>query len=603
MAIANSNNPVRENKGRFEARVKKWEEKAKPEVEVDDNYINTFIQDANNFLSSANNDYSGLGYSNAGDNYAKRFNDWRFLSNRYNNIWKYMLYNKGNIDSEYYSAVKDVTGKLMSGINSVKDAFEEAYDFYSQFETEDDYNTAGRYNGYFQKYSKMAGQEIATALSNLGDGEERDWLNANLYSILKTTDDFDSVADAGWKSYTDEQKRQQVAAEQAAAAHRARPWYEKLWDAVQQGVLASSQTSDTSVINTAAIAEAHRANDAMLRKPTDNWTEDHKLMYGYLREEVGEAAASEYAFYINNALNSEEEQKKMQQIKDWSTKNFGTGALATVGSIITAPLGLADFVNDSIGYRTLGYAPGADGFITPFEYSQAATSGIAEHFNGVDEFGVAQNVLPENIPVIGGKGWGDVYQLGVSTAQSLAYGKLGGLAGKAGAKAMALVSFFGPGAASAWDDAVSRGASAEQAFLYGISMGAADAIGESIGIDNLMKIGSSATAKEAFWNLLKQGGAEGIEEGLTNVFGNIADQAIMGDKSNFYFRAAEYQSNGMNEKDAKRKAWREMWEDAAYDTLGGFASGIVHAGPETAFKTYMQNKSAKNTYGGSQQEL
>lgn len=64
--------------------------------------------------------------------------------------------------------------------------------------------------------------------------------------------------------------------------------------------------------------------------------------------------------------------------------------------------------------------------------------------------------------MIGGKGWGEVYQLTQSIAQSIALANATGSIGKAGAFATDAV-FFGNAAASAFDDAKDRGATDEQA--------------------------------------------------------------------------------------------------------------------------------------------
>ena len=59
-----------------------------------------------------------------------------------------------------------------------------------------------------------------------------------------------------------------------------------------------------------------------------------------------------------------------------------------------------------------------------------------------------------------------------------------------------LISYFGQGAASGVDDALSRGATGGQALLYGTALGVAEGLAEKVGIDNLFKVGASKTAKE-----------------------------------------------------------------------------------------------------------
>ena len=118
---------------------------------------------------------------------------------------------------------------------------------------------------------------------------------------------------------------------------------------------------------------------------------------------------------------------------------------------------MADFLYD-MALVSAGREIAPDGYITPFEYSQAVTGGISQDLN--ETYGT----LNENIPVIGGKGWGDAYGLGTSIAQSAVSGLTLGSVGT-------LVSYFGQGAAAGVDEALARGASEEQAVGYGLALG------------------------------------------------------------------------------------------------------------------------------------
>ena len=47
----------------------------------------------------------------------------------------------------------------------------------------------------------------------------------------------------------------------------------------------------------------------------------------------------------------------------------------------------------------------------------------------------------------------------------------------------------------------------------------------------------------------------------------------------------------------------DMANDLAFDMVSGFASGAIHAAPQTAYQTYLTSNEMKTTYGGFQQEL
>ena len=439
-------------------------------------------------------------------------------------------------------------------------------------------NLRSNYQTMSEYYSKWDTEDAYKAAIAQAEKDER--------LMKELLGDYDPVnnqkeAQTAWGDYLEMQER---IAQNKAQAEEDQTWWEKLL-----GYLGDvGQDSTLPVHTTEEASQGYRDQEARKQKPDDRWSEEQQLAYAYLWQQ-DRNKATQYAVAVNNRLDAQQEQEQLQKIQDWATDNFGAGVVSTVGAILSSQLGLADYLGDVISQNTLGYIDEYDGQVTPFEYSQAVTGGISQHLND------AGGTLNENIPVIGGKGWGDVYGLGTSIAQST-------LSAYTGGPVQTAITFFGSASAAGVDDAVRRGASGDQALLYGTAVGAAEALSEMIGIDNLMKIGSS-TGKKLLLNLIKQAGAEGLEEGVSNFLGNVADQAFMGDKSNFYLRVEAYMNAGVGEEEAKSKAWKEMWGDLAYDMLGGFVSGGVHAGPHIVYQNAKQNSYAKETYGGSQKEL
>ena len=380
----------------------------------------------------------------------------------------------------------------------------------------------------------------------------------------------------GWRSYTADTELKRAAAE---AEDEEKSWFEKII-----GYLGTSPDSTLPMANATIAGDAYR-KDTSYREPSADWNDHERDIFGYLYENDREASWR-YAEELNNAIAN---QKKQGQVKKIQEDAISKPVRATAGALLTSPLGLADYM-DALVESTARGTITEKGNVTPFEYSQAVTGGISQHLN--DQYGT----LNESIPVIGGKGWGDVYGLGTSIAQS-------SLAALTGGGGQALVSFFGSAAASGVDEAKQRGASDEQAIAYGTLAGAAESIAEMIGVDNLMKIGSAATMRQLMMNLVKQGAAEGIEEGITTLLNNFSDQLVMHDKSSFNILVQQYMKQGLSESDAKKQAWKDMANDLAFDMVSGFVSGAVHAGPQTAYQTYLTGSEMRNTYGDSQREL
>lgn len=325
--------------------------------------------------------------------------------------------------------------------------------------------------------------------------------------------------------------------------------------------------------------------DTTYKEPTDQWTEEQKAIYGYLyatdREE-----ADLYGTQLNNYYNAEGKKEEIQGVKNWATKNVWTGALATAGSIASAPIHGAEYLADLMEYSARGTITEKP-YMGIYDYSSTATGAVAENLN--QKYGT----LDEGLAIIGGKGLGDAYQLGTSIIQStvsaLTFGKLGTLA-----------VYFGTAAKSGLENALDRGASPEQALLSGFAQGCAEVIFEEFSIDHLIKMGKG-TLKTTLLNILKQGGIEASEEALTSIANIISDSLIMEDKSDLNAAIYSYMMDGMSYEEAQKKAYMEQIESVAFDALGGFVSGIgsgsIASGGNKAMSYIKQNVEAKRVYG------
>lgn len=386
----------------------------------------------------------------------------------------------------------------------------------------------------------------------------------------------------GWQKYLADQS----STEQEKAKEKED---EKWWETLGR-YLGSTGATDTTLPlgNTGQIINDVR-NDTSYTKPSDNWSDEQRYEFGALYLESPEKAYA-YAEKTNNANNRAKEEAEIKKVQDSATSNGWVGAAHTAGAIASAGLGLADYLNMLV-LSNAGRDPlGSDGVVSPFEYSTAVTEGIGTHLN--ETYGT----LNEDIPIFGGKGWGDVYSLGTSIAQSFVSGHTLGPVGT-------LVSYFGQGAASGMKDALNRGASEGQAAIYGAALGAFEGVAEQIGIDNLFKLGSSSTIKGLLKNILQQAKAEGLEEGLTSVLSNIADAWIMQDKSNFNAMLNAYMEAGMSEKDAKWAVFWDSLEGIAFDMIAGAASGGIHGGLQTGIQTGKYSSYVKNAFGGQTQDI
>ncbi len=514
----------------------------KSSVNVDKNYINSFIADVNTFLKNAETEYGGFSVSKASSIYDSHDQKFRDLSSRSGEISSYIQKNRDKISDESYNELMSQLDEINKAMHSTHYAFYNAKEYYSQWKTEYEYEL------YHEAVKKA--EEDAELWNDIGWG----------YDPTKHSEQ----GQKGWDEYV---AYQEQAAQRKAQKEAEKSFWEKLGEWV--GDIGSDSTLPVHLSEN--IKQGYKDAEERKKYPDDRWTEEEKRNFGYIWDLDKESAYS-FASALNNKKNVEQEKQRVEEIQGSATDNFWSAAGHTIGAIFSSSMGLADWMGDLYAMDALGYIPEADGELTPFEYSQAVTSGISNHLN--TEYGT----LDEDIPVIGGKGWGDAYSLGTSIAQSSLTAATGG---KTFGQAQTLIAFFGSGAAASVDDAKRRGASDEQALAYGTMVGLAEGLSEMLGVDNLMKIKSSATMKQLMGNILKQAVAEGLEEGISTTLSNFADQLVMGDKSNFNILVTEFMAQGMSEEEAKEKAWLDMAEDLAYDMVGGFVSGGVHAGPKT----------------------
>lgn len=530
---------------------------------VDEKYISTFMSDANSFFSGVNE--NAISYDAAKSTLGD-------LSTRHDLIQGWLYKNKSKLDKEAYKS-------LSSTFDGLKSSFDGVKDFYSQWESDEDYQASLRQDGYKQKYSGMSLEEIQSALGKLEDGEEKAWLSTYQYELLPTATDFDSKSTAGWEKYLADQQAREQAQKEARED-------ESFWDKLGRW-LGPTGAVDTSIpLGNAPEITHNLSADTSYLKPGQNWTDEKKGVYGYLYD-ADKTAAGLYAKNTTERNNQAENAEKIAAIEAWATKNGWTGSAATLGAIAMMPLSLADTLSALTEYNARGFVS-TSATPLPGQVSNAITSAISTVLNE------KSGTISEKVPVIGGKGLGDAYQLGTSIANSMisAYTQ-GGLG--------TYMVFFGSASSSGMYDAKRRGASDAQAITLGILQGLAEAAGEAFSVEHLIGLGGKEMSG-FFANVLLQAGIEASEEGVTTLLNNFSEQLVMGDKSNFSVLVSYYMTEkGLSESEAKKRAWLDMANDLAFDMLGGAVSGGVSAGLQTGVQTmfvnHTENQRAKDIYG------
>lgn len=441
------------------------------------------------------------------------------LLSEYDKIKEYAWYYGFDNSREYADQLK----QLRDSIGQINENF-------SQFEDEDDYN---RYMAYWQdQEAKRIGP--ATSLVRGSTAIHPD------YSQILGQTGFAKAAKSGWDMYL---------ADQEAAAEDKKKTEEWL-SRPHFGVSAME------------MASMRLATDDTYKQPDQRWTQEQRDVFGALYGQ-DKKKAEQFAIDTNNAYNSVQQEQQRSDVAAFAEEH---PVLSTAGSLFEGAtgLGMADFLTSGIEKVARGTIT-QKGFVSPHQAAETATGTIAQNLN--DQYGT----ISKNIPVLGGHGLGDAYQLMNSIITSATAANTVGPLGTD-------IVFFGNAAASAMDDARQRGATDEESLLMGLISGTAEAAGEHFSASHLLEMTDSKTIKKFFGSLFGQALEEGEEELFTSFVNNLADNYVMRDKSNFYQYVDDYMQSNPNatEEEAKKEAWKQMWSDMAFDGLGGFASGGVH---------------------------
>lgn len=341
---------------------------------------------------------------------------------------------------------------------------------------------------------------------------------------------------------------------------------------------------------------------------------EERKMFNYLFNTQGKEAASEYLDYIQFELNRRNMQNIADQEKAYAQQNFGTGLLASIGSVpnsLAGGLGALDVTLQKIQrditgeYKPIDYNTNA---MVPSIKAAAARQAVGESItNATGVIQISEEEHPILAKVLNGKSLADVYNLGMSVADSAAAALLTKGLGAIGvpqklASGLGSSLLGGNAASQGMIEAIANGATDEQALQLGLMNGLYESLFEAVSIDNLTK----DTATGFFKTMLKQGGIEASEEAMTTIANTFADIAIMAENSDYEKNISAYMEQGMTREEAEKQAFLDSVIQVGWDAFGGFLSGGVSAGGKYAIgsaiqniKTNEQNKAFYGDYTGS----
>lgn len=331
----------------------------------------------------------------------------------------------------------------------------------------------------------------------------------------------------------------------------------------------------------------------------DNMTAEEISDYNYIYQKEGKEAAEEYLDWLSYQLDARQRGVERARAAELATEHPGIASIASIPANLASGAGLVDVALQHAGRALTGE-------YKPINYNRAAM-GANTFSTGVRET-VAQNIVdstgvisidseahPIMAKVLNGKSWADVYNLGMSMADSATIAAMSPVLGKAGTWLLG-----GAAGTQGMLDALERGGTDEQALFMGMLNGTFEALFERLSLDNLL----SGSGRNLITTMLKQGLIEGSEELNTSFANNVADILIMAENSNYEKNIAAYIESGLDPEEARKQALWDAAIEMGWDFIGGVASGgIMGGGSYTVGSINARNEQLVNTYGEHTQEL
>lgn len=287
----------------------------------------------------------------------------------------------------------------------------------------------------------------------------------------------------------------------------------------------------------------------------DNMTWSEKETAFYICNTMGSEELEKYLDFISRRVNARAAEGEKERLEKFAGEN---PLVSTVGNIALSPVSSIGALKGTLKQNFKNAISGRDDGIdinsldfTGRRTDDVTTSKITKNMNDFEKalYGVATS-----------------------------YGKIA-MASPLGPTA-ALVFISTDAGTQAVYDATKRGASAEEAFNYGVASGAITYFTGKIGIERLFNMAKMPknTWGSSILKITQQAGIEGTEEVVEQVLTNIADDVIMGEKSNYSILVKEYISSGYTEEEAKNKAFVETYIYSALEAFGAGALGGVISG-------------------------
>lgn len=542
-----------------------------------------------------------------------------------------MLAMAGNWRQEFAGS-REAQEYIDSVVNMISDMQKNAYsskDYYSAWSDADEYQRALNGYNWHEKYSGKSYDELNAVLGSMSQGEEYNWLKAFANSDeVMTADDHRKALEAardeknrilldGWgiepwqaemagigfpvvsiptdpeldrlMEEIDRHKNYLYFADNAekfgnikgnadfAAMSKAYPGSKQPemeeafftggpWAFINNDVTGAM---DKYTAQNGAVGGTTGGYDAKYANVTD----EEKAIFNYVYNKAmagddgySQKDVKDYLKYLDYALNERQKTDDVEKIKEWAEEHPFMASAFSVDANLRSGIGLLSAIATGGKETPVDYNSAAFKANTVAQTTRETVSGKLAEKGSIS---IDEEKHPTLAAVFNGKSWGDVYNLGMSMADSAAVLALAPVMGEWGT-----VFLGGSAGTQGMLDAVARGANDNQALAFGWTSGVFETLFEKLSIGELLKAPSKTLIRE----ILKQGMVESSEELLTSIANNISDAVIMGEKSVKNTAIQDYINMGLSPEDARKRAVQEQAVSLFWDAAGGFITGGLMGG-------------------------
>lgn len=291
-------------------------------------------------------------------------------------------------------------------------------------------------------------------------------------------------------------------------------------------------------------------------------TEEERNTYNYIFDTEGSEAAKDYLNVLEYNLASRYKEQRTKDAQDMANSGFGGAAAGTAMSIAEGAVSDTGGALSFYGEKFLRDIGVIDNNL-PINYQKTFASSTWSN--------ALQEQVTQNIDSPVGR---FLYGTGVSIADNVVRNIILAPLGSGAILGTMAVRVAGEEV----NNALSMGATENEAALYGALSGIGEVIGEKVPLEKLLKIKSPKTVKEFVKTLLGQAFTEGMGEAVTTVWNDLVSANAIGELSDYNMAKAEYIRQGMSEEEAEKQATKDAWNQILLDALGGAISGVVMGG-------------------------